>query len=159
MAGAIHSDAAKQPTTVPKNAGNPRQNHGMYSVLAKLPPQQFFAIIVAGILALYAMGYFDPVPEQSDEPSGTYLYYGPEGETLTALARQPPNKPPPPRHLPTATISLPSPSGRADAKASGPARANPNSPAPTPSPSAATTAAWWPNACLSTVTRPAANRC
>lgn len=84
MVGAIHSDAAKQPTTVPKNAGNPRYSHGMYSVLAKLPPHQFFAIIVAGILALYAMGYFDPVPEQSDEPSGTYLYYGPEGETLTA---------------------------------------------------------------------------
>ncbi|NBE09311.1 hypothetical protein [Paragemmobacter ruber] len=56
----------------------------MSSVFARLPSYQFFAIIVAGVLALYAMGYFDPVPEQSDDPSGTYLYYGPEGETRPA---------------------------------------------------------------------------
>lgn len=61
----------------------------MYSVFARLPPYQFFAIIVAGIVALYAMGYFDPVPEQSAEPSGTYLYYGPESEILPAPGATP----------------------------------------------------------------------
>lgn len=89
MAGKLHICAGNLPDAFPKHAGNPRYTRGMHRVFAKLPLHQRIAIIVAGVIALYAMGYFDPVPEQSDEPSGTYLYYGPEGETLPAPGATP----------------------------------------------------------------------
>ena len=40
-------------------------------------------IVIGGLIALFAMGHFDPVPEQSDaNPDGMFLYYGPEAETV-----------------------------------------------------------------------------
>lgn len=40
-------------------------------------------IVVGGLIGLYFLGHFDPVPERSEtNPDGIFLYYGPEAETV-----------------------------------------------------------------------------
>lgn len=39
-------------------------------------------MIVGAWIGLYALGYYDPLPESAPESGGVFLYYGPEGETV-----------------------------------------------------------------------------
>jgi hypothetical protein len=46
--------------------------------------KQALAIVVLSLMALSATGYFAALPERSDDPRSAFIYYGPEGETVTA---------------------------------------------------------------------------
>jgi len=47
---------------------------------------QAVAIILAALVGLNFLGYFDPVPERAPDTGGVFVYYGAEGETVPASA-------------------------------------------------------------------------
>lgn len=44
--------------------------------------KQAAAITVAALVGLFALGFFDPLPEPAQQTDGVFLYYGAEGETV-----------------------------------------------------------------------------